>query len=104
VNDPLITQLADQLGLKTAAGKAALEVALENIRTLDRKQQDYGSRNISDFGELGVLVRVNDKAQRIRNLIERGAAASNEPIIDSWLDLANYGIIGYLVATHRWPQ
>lgn len=101
--DPTTQQIAQALGLKTEAGVRALNVALENIQLLDRKQLDYGSRNISDFGQIGVLVRCNDKVQRLTNLSKKGGKAANESVEDSWLDLANYAIIGYLVATGNWP-
>lgn len=93
---------SEVLGLKTPQAIKAFQVMCSNAQVFDRKQQDYGSRNISDFGELGVLVRTNDKVQRIRNLLGQTNAPSNESIEDSWLDLANYGIIGYLVHKDLW--
>lgn len=104
MNEPDLLKLAEELGLRTNAGLAALKVALDNVKLLDSKQQDYGSRNISDFGAAGVLVRVNDKVQRLRNLQAKGAKAKHEAVQDSWLDLANYGIIGYLCETGLWPE
>ena len=100
-----INELADELRIVTEAGRRALAISLNCIAVLDSKQQDYGPRNIADFGELGVLVRVNDKLQRLRNLLEKGAdKAKHEAKNDSWLDLSNYGIIGYLIATGAWPN
>lgn len=104
MNNTETEQLADQLGIETVAGRRALAVAIGNIRVLDSKQQDYGPRNIADFGAAGVLVRANDKIQRLRNLLERGAEAKHEAVADSWLDLANYGIIGFLCETGQWPE
>jgi hypothetical protein len=107
--------LADQLGLKTEIGRKALVIALDNIQTLDRKQQDYGSQNIARHGELGVLVRCDDKTARLQNLLknrktmvladnpaECQMAPRNESILDSWLDLANYGIIGAMCHLGEW--
>lgn len=96
--------LAKQLGLKTEIGLEALKVALANVQTLDRKQQDYGAGNISAFGELGLLVRVNDKVERLKNLHKTGRMTdpANESVTDSWLDLSNYGLIAVLVRTGVW--
>ena len=91
-----------RLGIETELGKAAVSLALENIMLLDRKQKDYGPRNISDFGELGVLVRANDKVQRLRNLHGKAAIPANESILDSWRDLANYGLIGQMIRSGAW--
>lgn len=98
--------------LKTDLAKAALPVVLANLATLDRKQQDYGSANLTKFGVDGVVVRMSDKLERVINLgakRSRGLAAGhlveslNEPLADSFLDLANYAIIAYLMHTKQWP-
>lgn len=69
-----------------------------------RKQRDYGSGNITAFGELGVIVRAHDKLARLRHLLweARGRAPENEPVEDSWLDLANYGLIGLMCRRGWW--
>ena len=62
-----------------------------------KKQKDYGPRNITDFGELGILIRANDKIARLKNLRFSGRTAVNESVDDSWMDLANYGIIALML-------
>jgi hypothetical protein len=97
--------LAANLGLQTQAGFEALKIALANVQVLDKKQQDYGPGNISAFGEVGVLVRCNDKIERLKNLWNTGRlrnGTANESAEDSWLDLANYGIIATLVRRNLW--
>ena len=100
---PMTTEtIAAHLGLRTAMGVKALAVALDNIKVLDSKQADYGSGNISAFGEYGVLVRVTDKHARLKNLLTNGAEAKNESIMDTWLDMANYAIIAVLCRKGEW--
>ncbi len=65
-----IELLAKELNITTEMGKQALVVALENVKLWDKKQQDYGSRNISDFGLSGIKVRLNDKLQRLIHLLK----------------------------------
>jgi hypothetical protein len=97
--------LCRALELKTQAGREALIVALTNIKLLDNKQLDYGSKNISGFGTFGVLVRMNDKFERLKNLFNnRRRKATNESILDSFDDISNYAIIARLVETHKWPS
>lgn len=93
--------IAERLGIKTDIGRKALTLAIENIKTLDRKQQDYGSQNIARHGQYGVIVRCDDKTARLANLINK-ETTQNESVLDSWLDLANYGIIGALVSLGEW--
>jgi len=68
------------------------------------KQKDYGRENIARFGLTGVMVRLTDKMERLIHLWKKGALeARNEPIHDTWLDIALYGVIGLMVLTARWP-
>lgn len=94
------------LQLKTLAGKEFLRIALENVLLMDRKQCDYGSKNISDFGKFGVLVRMNDKLQRIKNLFGTGKRkrAINESMQDSFRDISNYAIIFIMLDKEMWPN
>jgi hypothetical protein len=71
------------------------------------KQEDYGPLNISRApgGALnGLRVRMYDKIARINNLIDTGADPKNESLRDSFLDLANYGIIALMVLDGTWPK
>jgi hypothetical protein len=82
----------------------ALGVVLDEMRDLlISKQRDYGSGNILDFGDFGVLVRANDKVARLKNLyIYNGERPRNESLDDSWVDLANYAVIAMMVRRGYW--
>ncbi len=99
-------QLCDNLNIQTLAGHNALRIALENIKLLDNKQLDYGSRNISGFATFGVVVRMNDKFERIKSLFNSGRRkrAVNESILDSFKDISNYAIIAEMLETGKWPN
>ena len=101
--ETLFESIAAELGIETEMGKAALIEALHNIQLFDRKQHDYGPHNISLWGELGLAVRCTDKVMRLRNLLDVARSPKNESLLDSWADLANYGIIGQLVNKGIWP-
>jgi hypothetical protein len=101
-----LKQLAKELDLQTDLATAILPLALLNLTILDRKQQDYGRTNLTEFGVFGVVVRMNDKMQRLKHLTERGAGAGAqfEPIKDTLLDLANYAYIAYAMHALGWPK
>ena len=81
----------------------ALGLVLDDMRAvMIGKQLDYGPGNILDFGDLGVLVRANDKMARLRNLYKSGEAPRHETVDDSWLDLANYAVIAMMVRRGYW--
>lgn len=75
---------------------------------LIKKHRDYGPKNISNspYGPLqGLIVRMWDKIARIVNLTKTGKeTAENEPLEDSFKDIANYGIIGLLVLRGKWDK
>lgn len=64
--------------------------------TLLRKQADYGHGNIMNAPvdpELGVLIRLSDKLNRYKNLLEKGVEPNNESLHDTAVDIAGYGVI-----------
>lgn len=69
---------------------------------LIRKRHDYGKGNIDKFGNLGLAVRLNDKAERLANLVMNSKQANNEPIVDTFWDFAGYGIIGVQLQDGSW--
>ena len=75
---------------------------------LIKKHRDYGPKNItnSPYGPTqGLVVRMWYKIARIVNLTNQGnVSAENEPLEDSFKDIANYGIIGLLVLRGKWDK
>lgn len=72
-----------------------------------KKHEDYGPKNISDSpgGPLnGLRVRMHDKLARINNLIDNNRNPNNESLEDSFIDMANYAIIGLLVLRNQWDN
>jgi len=83
---------------KPATFEEAVDEVLRELREiLVNKQRDYGHSNITDFGESGVLVRLNDKVCRLKNLLTKNKEPKNESIDDSWVDTANYAIIAIML-------
>jgi len=85
------------------------DVMLELGDLLIKKHRDYGPKNISNspYGATnGLVVRMWDKIARIVNLTKDGKKinAENEPLEDSFKDIANYGIIGLLVLRGKWDK
>lgn len=71
-----------------------------------RKHQDYGPFNISNSpgGAMnGLIVRLHDKIARLENLFYKKTDTPNyESIEDTFIDIANYAIIGLLVQRRQW--
>lgn len=69
------------------------------------RQAKYGPRNIAATGALGCYVRANDKLARLGRVYLEGKRTemSDESINDSWLDLLNYALMGYMCENNLWP-
>ena len=81
------------------------------------KQHDYGPGNISVGTQLqtpeeiqlsltGLWIRMNDKIQRLKNLLMSGRnnSVENEPMEDAFLDVSNYGIMATIVKNGKWGK
>lgn len=74
-------------------------VVQEQARDVFRaKNAAYGTRNIAESGEEGVLLRMSDKFARLRNRHIPG-----ESIDDTLVDLMNYSAIMLLLRQGKWP-
>ena len=74
------------------------DIALRIAETVISKQHDYGHDNILAFREEGLVVRLWDKISRLKNLIWNKGTPQNEPIEDTFIDIAGYAIIGLMLA------
>jgi hypothetical protein len=81
------------------------------------KQHDYGPGNISVGTQLqtpeevhlsltGLWFRMNDKIQRLKNLLMSGKknAVEGETVEDAYLDVSNYGIMATIVGRDKWGK
>jgi hypothetical protein len=87
--------------------EADIDVIITDLKNLLlKKHEDYGPLNISNApgGAInGLRVRMYDKLARINNLYENSNDTPNyESLTDSFMDLANYAIIGLLVQNGQW--
>tara|TARA_R100001443_G_scaffold18806_6_gene30054 strand:+ start:16437 stop:16769 length:333 start_codon:yes stop_codon:yes gene_type:complete len=90
------------------------EIQQEMYKLFARKQMDYGLNNIALGGDLnkpedknfaltGLSIRLTDKISRLKNLIKNGKNyVPGESQEDTFIDIANYGIIGMLVGRNHW--
>tara|TARA_R110002110_G_scaffold111379_3_gene277396 strand:+ start:133 stop:579 length:447 start_codon:yes stop_codon:yes gene_type:complete len=92
------------------------EVLNEMYLTFCKKQFDYGPGNISmgtalkddqevNTALLGIIVRLNDKINRLVNLsTKHNFESKNEPIEDAFLDIAVYSVMALIVKDRKWSK
>lgn len=71
------------------------------------RHSDYGPGNIANGYPdplTALIVRMGDKYERIKHLLSADPnEVFGERMRDSWIDLANYSIIGVMVIDGLWP-
>lgn len=93
------------------------DIQQEMYETFARKHLDYGLNNIALGGDIlnnpedkkfsltGLCIRLTDKISRLKNLLINGKNfVEGEGIQDTFLDIANYGIIGLIVGRDKWKK
>lgn len=93
------------------------QIQNEQYELFAKKMLDYGLHNISLGSSLedpedtklsltGIWLRCSDKINRLKNLLKRDGKnyVEGEGIIDSFIDIANYGIIAMLVMRNKWKK
>jgi hypothetical protein len=95
--------------------KSFKAIQKEQYELFCKKQMDYGPKNISVGTDLrteedvklsltGLWFRINDKIERLKQLVVFGKSAQNEPMIDAFSDLSVYGIIAQIVHRKKWGR
>ena len=91
-------------------------ISEEMYEMFARKHMDYGLNNIALGGDLknpedkkfsltGLCIRLTDKISRLKNLlINVKNYVKGEGMEDTFIDIANYGIIGLLVGRDKWKK
>ena len=93
-----------------------IKIQNEMYEMFARKHMDYGLNNIALGGDLtqtedkkfsltGLCIRLTDKISRLKNLLINGRSfVQGEGMEDTFIDIANYGIIGLLVGRDKWKK
>ena len=93
------------------------QIQQEMYKMFAAKHMDYGLNNIALGGDIvnnsddkqfsltGLCIRLTDKISRLKNLLVNGRSfVEGEGMEDTFIDIANYGIIGLLVGRDKWKK
>ena len=94
-----------------------IRIQAEMYAMFAAKHMDYGLNNIALGGDIvnnsndkqfsltGLCIRLTDKISRLKNLLVNGRSfVKGEGMEDTFIDIANYGIIGLLVGRNKWKK
>ena len=72
-----------------------------------RKNADYGDsfgKSFTEYGLTMACIRLEDKLNRIKSLSKQAAQVSDESIVDTLMDLANYSIMTLVELAQNEPE
>jgi Nucleotide modification associated domain 1 len=83
---------------KPSINKDSISLECENLSwVLAAKNHDYGNSVQEQFDEYGltsILIRLDDKMRRLKNLLSKPQQVSDESILDTLQDMAGYAVLG----------
>ncbi len=80
----------------TTLDQAFAQVNQELLTMFLKKHKDYGKGNILSIGDLGIAMRITEKAERIKNLLMKGGDPTNESIDETFIDIGVYAVLAKL--------
>lgn len=66
----------------------------------NKKNADYGNsfeKSYEEFGLVAPIIRLQDKINRVKNLIMEEQQVADESLKDTFLDIANYAAMTYAI-------
>jgi len=111
----VIDVINDFESLHPELSKEFKKVQQEQYILFASKMLDYGIDNIAlgsnlnniedtKFSLTGVWLRINDKINRLKNLLKRNGDSyvKDETMSDNFIDIGNYAIIAQLLIKNKW--
>lgn len=92
--------IAKQLELRNDFSKKFIIEALNAIQRFDEKHTEKGLGDFGEFGGMGVLIKMNDKFNTLKNSYK----AQEEIELKDWEDCAVYSLMGKLVESGNWEE
>jgi len=111
--NPVIKEIEEKYPEMTREFK---KIMRDQYETFCKKQSNYGPDNISlgkdlskeedrKLSQMGLFFRMNDKIQRIKQLVVLGAQDNvGEAVDDTYQDLSVYSVIAQLVKNGKWGK
>jgi len=116
-NNIIGSSISDFEKMYPELAKEFKQIQKEQYELFAGKMMDYGLGNIALGSTLvededihlsltGIWLRCNDKINRLKNMLKRKGKSyvNDEPMIDSFIDISNYGIIAQLVMRGKWKK
>lgn len=108
MNEELVEGIYETIGCKHQISKEFIRTILKSIFRFDKKQGVYDLQNIEEFGEVGLLVEINNRYKKIKKYYEidddkrEELMLSEKSIMKDYMDIAIFAMISYIYKLGKW--
>lgn len=103
--DKIADIVAKQHEFKNEFTTRFLKEAILAIKRFDEKHTEKGFGNYNEFGPLGVIVKMSDPYNELKNAYMNPAGMLPLETLDKdWTDIAVYALIGKLISDGNWKE
>lgn len=108
MNEGLVKDIYELSGCKHKISKEFIRTILKLIFRFDKKQGVYDLQNIEEFGEVGLLVEINNRYKKIKKYYEvdddkrEELMLTEKSITKDYMDIAIFAIISYIYKLGKW--
>jgi monomeric isocitrate dehydrogenase len=108
MKENLVDAIYKELDCKHAISKEFIRTIIKSVSRFDKKQGIYDLQNINEFGEVGLLVEINNRYKKIKKYYEidedkrEELMLTEESIMKDYIDIAVFAIISYIYKLGKW--
>lgn len=108
MDEKLVESIYESLGCKHKISKEFIRTILKSVFRFDKKQGVYDLQNIEEFGEVGLLVEINNRYKKIKKYYEvdddkrEELMLTEESIMKDYMDIAIFAMISYIYQLGKW--
>jgi len=104
----LVSEIYNSLSCKHEITREFIRALVESVKKFDQKQEVYSTNNISDSGELGLIIRIGDFLSEIKKYLSiskekrQELGLTEEKITKDFFNIGTYGTIAYIYRQGKW--
>lgn len=99
----LVEIISKQLNLESGMSLKFIRESLMSIKRFDEKHTEKGLAGYTDFGPVGVMVKMAEKYNLLKeHYVVSDEELSDEKLEELWQDVSVYALMGKMVESGDW--
>lgn len=101
--EKLVEIISKQLDLQSGMSLKFIRASMRAIKRFDEKHTEKGLGGYSEFGPIGVMVKMSEKYNLLKeNYIINDNSRDGDTVEELWQDVSVYALMGQLVESGEW--